>query len=173
MYLFTPLLRLLGRRKAVRQPYLSAIYICPAAGEPMIAISQAEVIVGKGLRGDRYGLDTGFWHRIESCQLTLITAHELARVERHGTVVVDEGQHRRNLVVSGVMPKQLVGHTFQIGDALLAYHKPRPPCGYIDTVAGRGMAKALGKHSGICLKVIRGGTMRTGDRLVWRPVVSQ
>jgi hypothetical protein len=161
------LLSILGSTSA-KSPRLTAIYTCAAAGEPLIAIDQGEVISGKGLSGDRYSRDSGFWHRVEACQLTLITEHELARVRCAGTVAVDDGQHRRNLVVSGVTPRQLAGRSFQIGDALFAYHKPRPPCGYIDTVAGKGMAKALGRHSGVCLKVIRDGTIRVGDVLVWR-----
>jgi MOSC domain-containing protein YiiM len=167
----TLLLQLLGRPSDTR-PRLTAIYHCAAAGEPLIATAQAEVVSGKGLLGDRYSRDAGFWHRVDSCQLTLITEHELARVRRAGTVTVDSGQHRRNLVVAGVTPKQLAGRSFQIGDALFAYHKPRPPCGYIDTVAGKGMAKALGRHSGACLKVIRGGSIRVGDALVWQSDIS-
>jgi len=162
-------LRTILGRPSGNSPRLTAIYYCAAAGEPLIATEQAEVVSGKGLSGDRYSLNTGFWHRVESCQLTLITEHELARVRRVGTVNVDNGQHRRNLVVTGVTARQLAGRSFQIGDALFAYHKPRPPCGYIDTVAGKGMAKALGRHSGVCLKVIRGGTIQVGDALVWRP----
>jgi len=121
---------------------------------------------GRGLVGDRYHQGRGYWHAVEACQLTLITAHDLARAHRRGAVRLEHGEHRRNLVVSGISSRQLQGQRFRIGQALFAYHKPRPPCGYIDKVSEPGMCRALGRHSGICLKVLQGGEIRPGDPLV-------
>lgn len=158
--------RLLGRSgKPTDRPLLSAIYRCAAAGEFPESIASAVVEQGKGLVGDRYHQGSGFWHAVESCQLTLITEHDLSHARQAGTVDVDKGEHRRNLVLSGITARQLAGRRFRIGEALFAYHKPRPPCAYIDTVVGKGMARALGRQSGICLQVLRGGLIRVGDGL--------
>ena len=42
------------------------------------------------------------------------------------------------------------------GEALLAWHRVRPPCGYLDRVAGAGMAKALGRYGGHCRRWRKG-----------------
>ena len=43
------------------------------------------------------------------------------------------------------------------------YVKPRPPCGYLDQVASKGMGKALSHYSGICVHVVSGGRLAVGD----------
>lgn len=159
--------RLTGRHQ--QQAVVTALYVCRSAGEPPIALPAAEVEQHKGLIGDRYHHGSGYWHALGSCQLTLITEHDLAQARRRGTVQLGLGEHRRNLVISGVSSRQLIGRHFRIGEALFAYHKPRPPCGYIDKVSEAGMCRALGRHSGICLKVLRGGVIRVGDALMFEP----
>jgi MOSC domain-containing protein YiiM len=100
---------------------------------------------------------------VEACQLTLITEQELAWAEGRAGRPLRPGFHRRNLVVAGLMPKQLREQRLQIGEALFVWHRPRPPCGYLDRVSGAGMARALGKGSGCCLKVLASGLIRVGD----------
>ena len=76
---------------------------------------------------------------------------------------LEPGFHRRNLVVAGLVPKHLREQRVQIGEALFVWHRPRPPCGYLDRVSGVGMARALGKGGGSCLRVLSGGLIRVGD----------
>ncbi len=161
-----PFLTWIGRCWSRPQPTLTAIYACQGAGEPPCALSVATVEQGRGLVGDRYHQGRGYWRAVEACQLTLITAHDLARVRRRGAVRLEQGEHRRNLVVSGISSRQLQGQRFRIGQAMFAYHKPRPPCGYIDKVSEPGMCRALGRHGGICLQVLQGGEIRAGDPLI-------
>ena len=136
----------------------------------MQSVSSINAIEGLGLQGDRYSIDSGFWQATDGCQVTLISEDDLNRAKRRLPKALikklNEGSHRRNLVVSGIKTKDLQGKTFRIGEAVFCYHKPRPPCGYLDKVEGSGFYRALGKQSGVCLTVITTGTLRVGDALV-------
>ena len=148
-------------------PTLTAIFVAAAAGEPMRSIHFAEAISGRGLQGDRYSEDRGYWKSIDGCQLTLMTQHDLMQAKK-GTATefqqaLDNGSHRRNLVIDQLQTKNLEGRTFRIGTAVFSYDKPRPPCGYLDKISGKGMCRALGHHCGVCLRVVSGGKLTVGD----------
>jgi MOSC domain-containing protein YiiM len=145
---------------------LEAIFIANAAGEPMHAVKQAMAIEQRGLDGDRYCNNTGFWKATDSCPVTLISTHDLTHAMRRCDIELSNGVHRRNLVITGLKTRRLEGKQFRIGDALFEYKRPRPPCGYLDRLAGRGLAKAMGKQAGICLQVIKGGQLCVGDPVV-------
>ena len=145
---------------------LIVIFIAPAAGQPMRAVQSVHAVAGAGLQGDRYGEDTGFWKATDACQVTLITEYELNRARTRDVALkakLANGQHRRNLVIRGLTPKQLLGRRFRIGTATFACLKPRPPCGYLDQVEGKGLCKALGRNSGLCIGVIDSGIVSVGD----------
>jgi MOSC domain-containing protein YiiM len=153
------------KKAVIPSAKLIAIYTCSNGGEAMQSCQQLEAIKDRGLRGDRYFEKTGFWHPVESCQATLISEDDLLRAEKRGKISMGEGIHRRNLLISGLKTKDLKGKEFRIGNALFAYEKPRPPCAYIDTVAEKGVARALSYHSGICIRVIESGIIHIEDSL--------
>ena len=144
---------------------LDAIYVASTAGQPMEKIHSVQAIEHQGLQDDRYYNETGFWKATDSCQVTLISMHDLRKAKRRSQWDLDNGCHRRNLVINGIKTKALEGQTFRIGDAVFRYQKPRPPCAYLDKIEGRGMAHALGRYSGVCLQVLRSGILRIGDTL--------
>lgn len=145
---------------------LGAIYTADIAGAQMNSHVSLVAMKDKGLVGDRYAMDRGYWHPVESCQLTLIGEGDLQRALRRGAPNLDAGAHRRNLVVTGLHSRALLGKTIQIGNAVFRCTKPRPPCGYLDQLVGKGAAKALGNQSGLCLTVEREGLLTVGDSLV-------
>lgn len=166
MKLFNWLFLPLSRRAA---PTLKAIFIATKAGEPMQFVTSIQAEVDTGLQGDRYSEAGGFWRTTDACQVTLISEEDLnkAKHSRPATFQekLDHGDHRRNLVIKGVETKQLQGKTFRIGRAVFRYHKPRPPCAYLEKLVGDGISRALGKHSGVCLYVVQSGTLSVGDKL--------
>jgi MOSC domain-containing protein YiiM len=145
---------------------LTAIFIAERAGLPMVRAQTAVAVMSRGLEGDRYYLKTGYWDPVEGCQVTLISEHDLERAGRGHSLDFSQGSHRLNLVVNGLKTKRLEGKTFQIGEAIFAYDKPRPPCGYLNQIEGRGMAKALSYNSGVCLQVKQSGAFSVGDEVV-------
>ena len=145
---------------------LIGIFIAPAAGQTMRAVQSVHAVAGAGLQGDRYCEHTGFWKATDACQVTLITEYELNRARTHDLDLkakLASGQHRRNLVIRGLTPKQLLGRRFRVGTATLVCIKPRPPCGYLDQVEGKGLCQALGRNSGLCVGVIDSGMVSVGD----------
>jgi len=135
----------------------------------MHAVQRIDAIEQRGLQGDRYSIAKGFWQATDACQVTLISEDDLAKANKDQSVEQQRqlaaGSHRRNLVVAGIKTKDLRGKTFRIGTALFRYHKPRPPCGYLEKIEGKGLSRALGRHSGVCLYVVTNGTIAVGDLL--------
>ena len=147
-------------------PALKAIFVAPTAGEPMNSVNTIEAIANRGLKGDRYSEDRGHWKSIDSCQVTLITEHDLEQAKKTEVEFregLEHGSHRRNLVIAGLKTKHLEGKQFRIGTAVFRYDKIRPPCAYLDQIAGNGMCRALSHNSGICIRVVSRGTLTVGD----------
>ncbi len=155
------------KRHKPEAPTLKAIFVAASAGEPMRSVNATEAISNRGLQGDRYSEDRGHWKSIDGCQVTLIAEHDLTQAKK-GTEAefqqsLDNGSHRRNLVIAGLKTKNLEGRKFRIGDAVFSYDKPRPPCAYLDKITGKGMCRALGHRSGVCIRVVSDGKLTVGD----------
>lgn len=148
-------------------PRLIAIYLSASAGQTMQSVDKISAIAGKGLSGDRYTEQRGFYRSVDSCQVTLITQAEINMASKRASErivrILASGGHRRNLVISGLSSRELAGQEFEIGEAVFRYQKPRPPCAYLDRVSGNGISKALGKHSGTCIEVVKAGLLSVGD----------
>lgn len=144
---------------------LKSIFICESAGLPMKGVNSVSAVKNEGLQDDRYQTKRGYWDPVEGCQVTVITLYELNRAKKKTSINLDLGQHRRNLVLASIHPKKLLNRTLQIGEAIFQYHKPRPPCGYLDQLVMKGTAKALGKNSGFCFKVVKSGIISVGDEV--------
>jgi len=142
---------------------LEAIFIAEMAGTPMRRVSEVEAVAGTGLASDRYATGQGHWRSVDGCQLTLVTAEDLRRAEKHSGLDFSAGQHRRNLVVSGIPLDAFRRCRVHIGAVQLDFHRLRPPWGYLDRVYTRGAGKALGRGVGVGLKVVVGGILREGD----------
>lgn len=155
---------LFGRSKS-QTARLAAIFTSPEAGATMQTIEAVQAVRDRGLLGDRYFKKTGHWQSIEACQVTLISDHDLQQMKKCNKAQVTSGQHRRNLLVTGITTHQLKNRHFRIGQALFAWHKPRPPCAYIDTITEPGMSKTLGLFAGVCLQVLESGLIQVGDPL--------
>lgn len=146
-------------------PVLEAIYIAPARGQPMQRLNKVEVIAGRGLAGDRYALGQGYYSGRYDCEVTSIEAEVLDAVATEDHWPVLEGQHRRNLVTRGLDLSSVKGQRLQMGEVLLEYHRPRPPCDYLQRITQPGMTKALGRGAGIGMRVLKGGLLFTGMRV--------
>lgn len=142
------------------------IYVAPEGGADMQAVERVEAVARRGLRGDRYSERTGYWTRVDECEVTLIEAEDLEEIERTTGLHVGNGEHRRNLIVRGVRLARLAGRRFRVGEAVLEYDRPRPPCGYIQSITEPGMTRALLGRGGICARVVESGWIRAEDAIV-------
>jgi MOSC domain-containing protein YiiM len=140
------------------------IFITDRGSAPMQRVEEAEAVAGRGLRGDRYMLNTGYWSGVDACQVTMISAEAIEAIAQETDIAIDAGQHRRNIIVAGMDVLDLAGKRFRIGAATFEYEQPRPPCRYIQSITQDGMTKALGRgRGGICVKVVSSGTFGTND----------
>jgi MOSC domain-containing protein YiiM len=148
-------------------PKVEAIYVADAAGEPVRRLPEAVAVAGQGLVADRYLRGDGHFSGDDTCEVTLIEGEALERMEVKFGVHVKHGEHRRNIVTRGIALDDLRGQRFTVGEAILEYDSPRPPCGYLERITERGMAKAMMEGPGICARIVRGGALREGDAILW------
>ena len=147
-------------------PFIENIFVAPDGGVDMRSVEQVEAVEDSGLRGDRYAEGTGYWVPVDVCQVTLIEGEDLEAIQSTTGVRVVNGEHRRNLVTRGVRLGELLGRRFQIGEAVLEYDRPRPPCRYIASITEWGMTNALAGRAGICARVVQSGVIRRQDAIV-------
>jgi len=139
------------------------IFVAPAGGVAMQAVEEIQAVVGHGLQGDRYSDRSGYWTGVDECEVTLIEAECLDEIRAKTGVSVENGEHRRNIITRGIQLESLLGKRFQIGTAIFEYDRPRPPCGYIESLTEAGMTRALLGRGGICARVVATGTIRPND----------
>ncbi|MBA2441970.1 MAG: MOSC domain-containing protein [Rubrobacter sp.] len=143
------------------------IYLAPRGSVDMVQVEEARAIEHCGLEGDRYCKGTGYWTPFgDVCEVTLIDAADLDYIERELGLGVKNGEHRRNIITSGIDLDALSGMSggrFQVGEVVLQYDRPRPPCKHIQDVTEPGMTRALVGRGGHCARVVRGGRIRPGD----------
>lgn len=143
-----------------------SIFIAPKGGVGMGPAESIDAIAGRGLSGDRYCARTGHWNDGDECQVTLIEQEALNAILSTGGVAISNGEHRRNIVTSGIHLDDLAGKQFRVGEALFEFDRPRPPCGYIAALTSRKMTKALWGRSGICARVVESGRIGIDDQIV-------
>jgi len=142
------------------------IYIATKGSEPTTRVEEVEAVAGGGLRGDRYMERTGYWTGIDECQVTLIEGEAIDLISVQTEIKVTKGEHRRNIITRGIELDCLHGKQFTIGEAQFEYDRPRPPCGYIQSITQTGMTRALsGGRGGICVRVVKSGVFRPGDSI--------
>lgn len=133
----------------------------PARDVPMLEVPSADVVAGKGLRGDRYGSGSG------KRGITLIQAEHLPVI----AALADRGELspallRRNLVVSGIPLVALKGRRFRIGEAEFEGTQDCDPCSRMEAALGPGGYNAMRGQGGLCARVTRSGRIAVGDELV-------
>lgn len=154
------------RRGRAMKGVVEEIFVTPKGSAPMRRVEEIRTVEGRGIEGDRYCEGTGYWSRFgDVCEVTLISAEDLDYIERELGISVGNGEHRRNVVIRGVDPKDLRGRRFRVGEALLEYDRARPPCRHVQDLTGPGMTRALRGRGGICARVVEAGRIRTGDAI--------
>jgi len=60
---------------------------------------------------------------------------------------------------------ELLGRRVEVGEAVLEYDRPRPPCRHVQQLSEPGMTRALKGRGGICTRVVRAGNIRVQDAI--------
>lgn len=140
------------------------IYVAPEGNVDMQRVLEVKVLVGGGIEGDRYCEGMGYWTQFgDVCEVTLIEAEDLEEIRDEDGLNIQNGEHRRNIITRGVRLSDLKGTRFKIGEAVLEYDRPRPPCRHVQELTEAGITKALKRRGGICARVVEGGAIRAED----------
>jgi MOSC domain-containing protein YiiM len=149
------------------QGKLLAIAIARQAKGPMESLESAEVVVGYGLRGDRYGAGVGAaqfkGRRKPENEVTLISKEAIEAANDEFNLAIEHLETRRNLLTEGVSLNELVGKTFCVGQVVLKGLELCEPCGYLERRTFAGIKAALRRRGGLRCCVIEGGEVRVGD----------
>lgn len=143
--------------------WVGSIYVASEEGAPMERVESVEAVAGRGLRGDRYFAETGYYTSTDACQVTLIEREALEAVSRDNDLDLDPGAHRRNIVTEGVALNHLVDAVFRVGDAVFSGVKLREPCAYLESMTTDGVIHGLLHRSGLCANVVESGPVEEGD----------
>lgn len=150
---------------------IEAIYIAEEGSAPMDRADSVEAVAGRGLRGDRYFTGTGYYSPYDVCQVTFVAREAIDAIDERYGLDLSAGEHRRNVVTSGVDLDRLLDARFRVGGAVFEGTRPRPPCRHVEEVnqeryGTSGVAQALqGDRGGICADVVTTGRLRAGDAI--------
>ena len=140
------------------------IYVTGEGSATMERVEEVRTIEGCGIEGDRYCEGTGYWTNYgDVCEVTLIFSEDLEHIERELGISVGNGEHRRNIITRGVSFEDLRRKRFRIGETVLEYDRPRPPCRHIQDLTEPGITRALKGRGGICARVVQAGRIRAHD----------
>jgi MOSC domain-containing protein YiiM len=150
------------------QGTLISIHTTPKARAPMEDHSEANLIAGVGIEGDRYakGVDTGTYSaQPDVREVTLFEIETLEALARDHDIHLTAQEHRRNLTTRDAPLNHLVGKRFRVGDTILEGGRLNYPCRYIDMITKKDICDRLWHRSGLNCRIIQGGTIRQGDRI--------
>jgi MOSC domain-containing protein YiiM len=145
---------------------VEGIYVTGEGSAAMGRVDEVRTLAGCGIEGDRYCAGTGYWTRYgDVCEVTLIEGEDLDYIENELGIGVKNGEHRRNIITRGIRLGDLRRKRFRIGETVLEYDRPRPPCRHVQDLSEPGMTRALKGRGGICARVVQAGSIKVRDTI--------
>lgn len=153
---------------------VEAIVLRPARQAPSIFVETVEALPGYGLMGDRRSTQLRDTEASRKREITLIQAEHIPLIAHWSNLEeLSPLQLRRNLVVSGVnllamrSPFPNITLHWQIGDQVqFEITGPCDPCSRMEKELGHGVYNAMRGHGGMTARLLVGGEIRVGDRIV-------
>ena len=129
----------------------------PSGKAPVEELTEAEVVAGKGIVGDRFF----GWKEDYKGQVTFFSreVHE-DLCARLGVSDRSAAVFRRNFLVSGVDLNALVGREFEVQGVRFAGVCECSPCYWMDEAFGPGAEAALKGRGGLRARVLTSGRVR-------------
>jgi len=144
---------------------IDSIFITTTSGAPMQSMATAELVAGRGIRGDRN------YREVEPHeeQITFIAAEEIERFNQATGLHLGNGDPRRNVVTRGVALDALVGRRFRVGSASFSGLELCEPCATLGKrlasppVTPAAVVAAFTHRAGLRARIDVGGTIAPGD----------
>lgn len=143
-----------------------SIHIAPKRGGATVTLEEATLVAGRGIEGDHH------WAQADgpaAAQVTLIEAEHVEAFNAETHRGIEPVETRRNVVTRGVELTPLIGQRFMVGGAVLEGLEPCDPCANLGrqlqtpSLSAAAIVKALMGRGGLRARVVRGGTVATGD----------
>ena len=158
-------------------PQIHSIYIAPQAGESMVQITQANIVAGGGIAGDRYARGIGAFSKtkikIRHISLIALTAMEDANHQliAKQQMPFREGDTRRNVIISGISADELnnlIGKIFYLGGVAFKGTELCEPCQRPANLLKRpDFMSAFEDRGGLRAEALESGNLSDGDRLTF------
>lgn len=142
-----------------------AIHVAPTAAASMRSVANAQVVVGRGLEGDRYYSQLGTYSNQPGSgrDVTLIEIEAIEGLKRDYQIQLEPDQSRRNIVTRGIALNHLVEQEFRIGDVVLRGTRLCEPCAHMEKLTVKGALRGLIHRGGLRAEIVKGGIVRVGD----------
>jgi MOSC domain-containing protein YiiM len=140
-------------------------HIATNHSSPMTETDGVYAVAGKGIEGDRYAEERGFYSNKKGPQrqATLFEAEVLETIRRDQHVELSANECRMNLITRNVPLSHLVGRKFRVGEAVLRGIKINEPCQHLEDVVGKRVLSALVHRYGLNAEAVESGRIRSGD----------
>ena len=127
---------------------------------PLVAVDSIECVAGHGIRGDRF-----FDYRNDyKGQITFFSREVFAELESaFGLTTKSPDVLRRNVIVSGVELKDLIGSDFELQGVQFRGTAHCAPCYWMDTAFAPGAEKFLAGRGGLRARILTDGRIGVGD----------
>lgn len=131
----------------------------------MVSVPAVTAVAGRGIEGDRYFLEVGFYSHKPGPdrELTLIELETIDALRQEHGITVDPGDARRNVVTEGVPLNHLVHREFSIGEVIARGIRLCEPCTHLVEVTGRRLLGPLVHRGGLRAQILRGGRITVDD----------
>ena len=127
-------------------------------GQPVEVLEEVQAIPDRGLAADHATKRAGGRR-----QVTLMQSEHLPVIGSLAKRAPEPGLLRRNLVVSGINLRALIGRRFRVGAALFEGTGDCPPCRAMEAALGFGGCNAMSGMGGVTARILEGGPIRIGD----------
>ncbi len=134
----------------------------------MLPLTEAHLIKGRGIEGDRYYYGTGTHSNEDDepwYEVTLIESETINALCQEKKMALDPGTPRRNIVTQGFALNHLVHRTFRIGEVILLGQALCEPCPNLSDLTSHTLMVGLIHRAGIGARILRGGIIRVGDEI--------
>lgn len=146
---------------------VEAIFSGASAANVPAPIEVAEVVAGRGIRGDRYFEGTGTFSKPAKPgqDLTLVETEAIERLAAEHGIQIGPAESRRNVLTRGIDLNALVGRRFRVGEVECRGDRLCDPCAHLERLTKPGVLKGLVNRGGLRADVLSGGTIRPGDAI--------
>ena len=147
--------------------FIKEILIAHKAGAELFEIDVAELVLDKGISGDRYFKTMGtFSEKLKESkdfEVTLIEQEEIDTFNQATQLNYPNNKFRRNIITTDINLPELIGKEFNIGSTRLKGIRFCEPCAYLSKLLGKEIMSHMMHKSGIRAAIISDGLIRKGD----------